>query len=72
MCPQRAASRFRRSLVCLNDDCGNSVVADISICNGSGVWLKTAPTEVAEGGGRTMCEADRALLDFNLVIFYIF
>ena len=40
---------------------------EISDCNGSGDWLKTAPTKVAEGDGSSMCETDRALLEFNLI-----
>ena len=61
-----------RRLVCLNADCRNSVNVEISVCNGGGVWLKTAPTEVAEGGGRSMCETDKALLEFKLVNFIYF
>jgi len=44
------------------------VVVEIGICNGGGVWLKTAPTKVADEDGRTMCEKDKALLVFFLVI----
>ena len=60
---------YGRSLPCLNVDCGNSVVAHISICNWSGDWLKTAATEIAEGDGRTMCETDKGTFR---IYFYLF
>ena len=46
------------------------MVVEISDCNGSGDWLKTAATKVAEGDGRTICETDRALLEFNLIFIF--
>ena len=46
------------------------MVVQISECNGSGDWLSTAPTEVAGGDGRTMCETDEGtfVIQFD---FYI-
>ena len=63
---------YGRSLPCLNDDCGDSVVVETSVCNVSGDWLKTAATEIAEGGGRTMCDTDRALLEFIFIYFSLY
>ena len=45
------------------------MVVEIGICNGCGVWLKTAPTEVADEDGRTMCEKDKGT--FSLLFGYL-
>ena len=49
------------------------MVIHTSVCNGSGDWLKTAATEIAGGGGRTMCETDKGTfkLQFGYILGYI-